>query len=256
MRRTAARLDDALAGQSLVTADIRVPRFATVHLRGAEVVGTTAVGKHLLTRLVRDSNALTLHSHLRMEGRWVVGRASSRPCAGPAHEVRVWLLAQRNQAVGLRLSQVAVVPTTSESRLVGHLGPDIMAADFDPVRGAELIRARGGDGLVSVLLDQTVVCGMGTMWAAELAHRIGASPWRAAGSVPGPELAAGLAEIRTRMWAAVAEQPRESRARLAVFERQRQPCRVCGAQIRRGRVGRAPQDRVTYWCPHCQPDGS
>lgn len=68
MRRTARRLDEALAGRELVRADLRVPRFATVDLRGMTVLATHVRGKHLLTRLGDDRRALTLHHHLRMDG--------------------------------------------------------------------------------------------------------------------------------------------------------------------------------------------
>ena len=49
VRRTARRLDAALAGGTLVRAELRVPRFATVDLRGMQVLGTHVVGKHMLT---------------------------------------------------------------------------------------------------------------------------------------------------------------------------------------------------------------
>ena len=38
-----------------------------------------------------------------------------------------------------------------------------------------------------------------------------------------------------------------------VHGRARQPCRRCGTTIRVEPVGVAPNDRVAYFCPHCQP---
>ena len=83
VRRTARRLDAALAGGTLVRADLRVPRFATVDLRGMQVLGTHVVGKHMLTRLADDRREWTLHHHLRMDGSWRTGPPGSpgRPCA-------------------------------------------------------------------------------------------------------------------------------------------------------------------------------
>ncbi len=78
VRRTARRLDAALAGGTLVRAELRVPRFATVDLRGMQVLGTHVVGKHMLTRLVDDRREWTLHHHLRMDGSWWTG-----PPGGP-----------------------------------------------------------------------------------------------------------------------------------------------------------------------------
>jgi endonuclease VIII len=97
--------------------------------------------------------------------------------------------------------------------------------------------------VVEMLLDQRVVAGLGTMWAAETAFLAGVNPYEAAG-----DLALALAQVRERMQVSVTGQ----RPRMNVFERTGQPCRVCATPIKTGRVGRPPQDRITYWCPVCQ----
>lgn len=246
VRRTARRLDAALAGEQLVVAELRVPRAATIDLVGFTVLGTHVHGKHLLTRMARETEHLTLHSHLRMDGRWAAGRADPRPCAGPAHQIRVWLVGQRRQAVGLRLMEVAVVPTDRESDLIGHLGPDILADSWDAPTAAGRIAAQPTRGLVDVLLDQTVVSGLGTMWAAEAAFAARVTPFTAVGDVP--ELANVLDRIRQRMRRAIIDDRRAARTRLDIFERR--TCVRCGSPVSRGRVG--PHDRATYWCSHCQ----
>lgn len=232
VRRSAIALDAALAGRVLTLSDIRVPRFATVNLDGQAVVGTHSVGKHLLTR---TDAGLTLHSHRRMEGKWVTGGRGLR--TGPAHQIRVILRTETTSAIGVRLAMVEVARTSDEARWIGHLGPDILADDFDP--GLPL----PDRPVVEMLLDQRVVCGLGTMWAAEAAFVARANPWR-----PAVDLAEPLAQIRAQMQASVTGR----RPRMMVFERTGQPCRVCGTPIRTGRVGRPPQDRITYWCPVCQ----
>lgn len=248
VRRTAARLDEVLAGRTLERADLRVPRFATVDLRGMQVIGTGVVGKHLLTRLADDRRALTLHHHLRMDGQWRTGPVG--PPRAPAHQIRVWLATAGGQAVGVRVHMVEVLPTARESAWVGHLGPDLLAEDFDPDHGAGRLAA-ADQPLVEALLDQSLVCGMGTMWAAELAFLAGADPRRPTSEVAG--LAEALRDIRTRMQRAVRAPHGGSRRELAVFERAGQPCRRCGTVVRTTRVGAPPQQRPTYWCPRCQP---
>ena len=235
VRRTARSLDAALADRVLEACDIRVPRFATVDLTGQTVLGTRAVGKHLLTR---TDAGLTLHSHRRMEGRWVTGPPHLR--TGPGHQIRVVLRTGDSAAIGVRLAMVEVARTTEESRWVGHLGPDILGEDFDP--GLPLPTDRP---LVEMLLDQRVIAGMGTIWAAETAFGLGLSPFTPLGSA---DASGAIESTRTKMLTAV----RRARPAMMVFERTGQPCRVCGAPIRSGRVGRAPRDRVTYWCPSCQ----
>lgn len=248
VRRTARRLDTALAGQVLVAADLRVPRLATVDLTGAEVVGTAARGKHLLTRMRHRSRELTLHHHLRMDGTWITGQPGTLRV--PGHQVRAVLATAGGEALGIRIHMLELVRTTDEDRLVGHLGPDIMAEDFAALPAAGII-AGSGLALVPALLDQRLVAGMGTMWAAECAWLAGAHPLRDPAQCPG--LAEALTRVRAAMLAALDEQPRARRAALHVFERAGQPCRRCGHRIRAGKVGRAPYDRPTYWCPSCQP---
>ncbi len=234
VRRTAAQLDDALTGHVLTVSDFRVPRFATVDLSGRTVLGTVAVGKHLLTRF---SGGATLHSHRRMEGRWVTGGPDLR--TGPYHQIRVILKTEQSTAIGLRLAMVEVGPTTAEARWIGHLGPDVLAPDFDPGLSLPADRA-----VVEVLLDQRVVAGLGTMWAAETAFLAGCSPYS-----HGVDVSEALAQVRALMLASVSG----ARPRMNVFERAGQPCRVCVTAIRTGRIGNPPADRVTYWCPSCQP---
>lgn len=247
VRRTARRLDTALAGQRLVRADLRVPRFATLDLAGAEVLGTEVMGKHLLTRLRRGADAITLHSHLRMDGRWATGAAGPRPVAGPAYQIRVWLVTELHQAVGLRLAMTEVLATTDEARLVGHLGPDILADSFDSEAAADRVAAQGGRPLGESLLDQTVLSGLGTIWTAETAFHARVSPWTACRAVPG--LAVALAATRGDMQCSLSQ----PRVRYAVYGRRGQPCRVCGTVISSGRLGAPPTDRITFWCAYCQP---
>lgn len=232
VRRSALALNRALTGRSLTVSDFRVPRYATVSLVGQTVVETVAIGKHLLTRTDGD---LTVHSHRRMEGKWVTGEASLR--TGPGHQIRVVLRTAESAAIGVRLAMVEVARTCEEHRWVGHLGPDILAEDFDPQLP---LPARP---VVEMLLDQRNLCGLGTMWAAETAFLAGANPFR-----PATDLSEALAEVRHEMLASVTG----ARPRMRVFERAGLPCQVCGTAIRSGRVGRPPHDRVTYWCPTCQ----
>lgn len=235
VRRSALALDAALRDRVLVASDFRVPRFATIDLTGQRVVETVAIGKHLLTR---TDAGLSIHSHRRMEGKWVTGAADLR--TGPYHQIRVVLRTEQTAAIGVRLAMVEVAATTRERLWIGHLGPDILADDFDPRMELPSLRP-----VVDTLLDQKVIAGLGTMWAAEAAFIARASPYANAGDT---DLVTALAAIRESMRASVTGR----RPAMAVFERVGQPCRVCGSPIRSGRVGTPPHDRITYWCPTCQ----
>src|SRR5690606_36437553 len=116
--RTAQRLDAALAGAAITRFELRVPGSATVDLRGETVHAVVERGKHLLLR----AGAQTVHSHLKMEGRWDVYRPGQK-WRRPAFTVRaiVGVDAGREgarDAVGFDLAMVEVVPTRDEERVV------------------------------------------------------------------------------------------------------------------------------------------
>ena len=71
----------------------------------------------------------------------------------------------------------ALVATADEASLVGHLGPDPLRDDWDPDEAVRRLRAAGDRPVVSALLDQTVVAGLGNLWVNELAFLMGVSPW-------------------------------------------------------------------------------
>ena len=108
--QTARRLQ-VLSGQELTDSDFRVPSLATVDLSGRRVLETVSRGKHLLTRVEGDA---TVHTHLRMEGRWDVHAAGSR-WRRPAHEARVVLRTPTHEAVGFAASRTAAATAPGTS---------------------------------------------------------------------------------------------------------------------------------------------
>jgi endonuclease-8 len=124
---TAKILNDALAGQALTSTDFRVPQLATADLSGRTVREVIPRGKHILMRV---DGELSMHSHLRMDGSWKVGRGRV-PRGGPPHSIRVLLRTSNIVAVGYRVHDVSIVQTAAEDSLVGHLGPDLLGPDWD-----------------------------------------------------------------------------------------------------------------------------
>lgn len=251
--RTARRLDAALAGVALVRSDLRWPSVAEADFAGRMVLGTATVGKHLLTRF---DDGRTLHTHLRMEGSWRVDRTTPG-ARHPGRGVRAVLVGPRWTCVGLRLGMMDVVRTRDEHVLVGHLGPDALAPDWDLERAVGNVRAQGDRGIGETLLDQRVVAGLGTIYMAESLWSHGISPWAPASSVSDP--AALLSTARRLMQRSVAARTptatgdvrpgRESH----VHGRVGRPCPRCGATIAVADVGAAPTARPAFHCPACQP---
>ncbi|WP_047524574.1 DNA-formamidopyrimidine glycosylase family protein [Microbacterium sp. ZOR0019] len=248
--RTARRLDEALAGSEVTRFDLRVPRFATLDLTGQRVHAVVPRGKHLLAR-IGDS---TLHSHLRMDGAWFVYRHGEK-WRHPAFKVRALIGTADREAVGVDLAEIEVVPTRDEEQLVGYLGPDPLADDWD---ADEANRRLGADArsIHVALLDQRNVAGFGNEYAAELLFLRGILP-----TTPTPEVdVSALLDLGVRTIRA--NRDRRSRTFTGidrpgqgtwVYGRAGRPCRRCGTLIRRGEQGADPtRERVTFWCPSCQ----
>jgi endonuclease VIII len=253
--RTAAQLQEALSGDELVVSDLRVPALATSDLTGRRVLETAARGKHLLTRF---EGGLTLHTHLRMEGRWAVYRAGERWSGGPGWQIRTVLGTARNTAVGYRLQVVELLPTAEEAGVVGHLGPDLLGPDWDAQEALRRIAADPARPLGLALLDQRNLAGVGNVYANELSFLARVPPWRPVGDVPRLEKVVDTAHRlltlnRLRTGHVTTGDTRADR-RNWVYGRARQPCRRCGARIQTSSLGTPPKDRVVYWCPACQPE--
>ncbi len=265
LRRTAARLDRALAGHRLTRADLRWPSAATVDLRGRTVLGTRPYGKHLLTRF---DDGRTLHTHLRMDGSWRVVPSHEPGAAARSPQVRAVLGDGRWTAVGYLLGMLDVLPTSAEPGLLAHLGPDVLDADFDSTPGVpwagppvldlptpgleESLRRwdrQGGRPVAEVLLDQRVVAGIGTIFMAESLFARGWWPWARASDVDDADEV--LRSARSLMRASVAQ----GRPTAQVYGREGRTCMRCGARVARGDVGVAPAQRQAYWCPGCQVRG-
>lgn len=257
VRRTADRLDRALAGQVLTSTDFRVPQLATTDLAGSTVERTATHGKHLLTRVTTTGgDLLTLHTHLKMEGSWRTAAAGERR-PGPAVDARVVLETDRVVAVGLRLGLVELLPTAEESSVIGHLGPDLLGAwtAEDRAEAASRLLAQPDRVLGEALLDQTVVAGIGTIWLAESCFVHGVCPVGPVCAVRDPERF--LNRARQMMQAAMQTgrpvTTGDRRNPVWAYRRHRQPCLRCRTPLVSGAVGSAGRERTTYWCPHCQP---
>jgi len=138
--------------------DFRVPRQATVDLTGRTVLEVVPRGKHL-----------------RMQGAWRTFAAGEPARGGPDWQIRVVLGNEWHVAVGYRLPVLDILPTADESTVVGHLGPDVLGPDWDPDRVMAGSLARPERELGTVLLDQTVLAGLGNVYRIEACFVAGAA---------------------------------------------------------------------------------
>jgi endonuclease VIII len=257
---TARVLDRALAGSVIRSSDIRVPSLATVDLARWRVRGCASRGKHLLLRLAGpgDGRLLTLHSHLRMDGAWRVYGAGEPWRGRPAHEIRVVLRTLTVVAVGYHLHDLSLTPTADEQNLIGHLGPDLLGSPdeiggWDPDEAVRRLRAHPDQTIAEALLDQRNLAGIGNLYKAEVLFLRGVHPLTPVSQVPSLD---GLVDLAHRLL--MANRGRWSQATTGsvrrgeesyVYGRGGAPCRRCHTKIERETVG----ERVTFWCPSCQP---
>jgi endonuclease-8 len=251
---TARRLHDALAGHRLVHADLRVPAYSTIDLSGRTVVEVIARGKHLLARLDDDR---TLHTHLRMDGSWRLYAHGSPWTGGPAHQIRAVLSTPDTDAIGYRVHDLALLPTAREHELVGHLGPDLLGADWDVEEAVRRLSADPAREIGPALLDQRNLAGIGNLYQTEVLFLRGVNPWTPVGEVPD---LAGMVRLAQRLlranrdrWEQITTGNTRRGEGLWAFERPGRPCRRCRTPIALGEQGDPPYQRLTYWCPTCQP---
>jgi formamidopyrimidine-DNA glycosylase len=143
-----------------------------------------------------------------------------------------------------------------------RLGPEPLSEEFSLGDFRARLARHARAPIKAVLLDQSVVAGIGNIYADEALHRARIHPRRPAGSLAPAESRRLHAAIRRTLALAVehggtsfadyvnADRGRGSYlAHARVFRRQGKPCRVCGTTIERTRVA----GRGTNVCPHCQP---
>jgi endonuclease-8 len=244
----ARRLHDALAGRVLTKTDFRVPRFATADLSGQTVTEVVARGKHLL---LRTDAGWTLHSHLDMEGEWHVYTREQR-WRLPAHHARVVLETQNARAVGFRLGIAELLRTSNESDAVGHLGPDLLGPDWDATEAERRLSLDAARPIAEAITDQRVMAGLGNVYKSEVCFLAGADPSTPAGDVDAAKfvgIAKRVIEANRLRGSQITTGDTRPGRRHWVYGRGGEPCRRCGTRIAFDRM----QDRVTYWCPSCQP---
>jgi endonuclease-8 len=216
-------------------------------LAGRAVRSVDAHGKHLFLRFEGD---LTLHSHLRMTGLWVVCREGQRWRRSPR---RAWLVLRSEgwEAVefdGPLLELTSDYRARSDPRFTA-LGQDVLGEQLDT--DLYLARLRASDptrGIGDVLLDQRVVAGIGNLWKSELCFRAAIDPWRSVRAISDEE-AIELVMLARELMRRSVQAGHTARPR-AVYKMAGRPCPRCGTLIRG--QGQGEDARTTFWCPGCQ----
>ena len=214
-------------------------------------------GKHLFYVF---SGEQILHVHLGLYGGWLTG---THPAPEPKGALRLRLQTDEHW-LDLRGPTVCEISTPGErDDVLQRLGPDPLRRGADPAPAWARIR-RSKTAIGALLMDQSVLAGVGNVFRAEVLYRAGLSPFRAGRAVPESTWQGIWTDLKDLLRAGVrvghiVTTQREDRDRRSgpprledrhyVYRRTGLPCRRCGTEIRTEvMVG-----RNLYWCPVCQP---
>lgn len=255
--RLAQRLRRDVDGAMVRSGELRSGPSAGTRLDGWRITSFDTHGKHLLTRF---DSGMTLHTHLRMQGSWTLTRPGRRVPRHVVDTVRVRLGFDDGRMLwGIDMPVVELVPTAGESDVVGYLGPDPLRADWDAAVAVARLSRDPARPLVTALLDQRNMAGLGNLWVNELAFLRGIHPFAPIGGVDVPALVA-LAARALHFSATTPAAYQITTGRRAkgeqhwVVGRAGRPCLRCGTTIEvRAEVNGDPEQRRTWWCPRCQP---
>ena len=167
LHRLALDLTAAFGGQ-VVSVSSPQGRFAesAALLDQTRMIEATAHGKHLFCEFDRDR---VLHIHLGL-----IGSIQLAPPAPPRGEVRVRIATDR-AAADLRGPQLCSVQTPAEVAVqLSELGPDPLRADADPDLAWRRIH-RATRPIAALLMDQTVLSGVGNVYRAEVSSATGST---------------------------------------------------------------------------------
>jgi formamidopyrimidine-DNA glycosylase len=159
-----------------------------------------------------------------------------------------------------RFGRALVLPKADENEYWRRLGPEPMERSFTPGKLGE-ITGRRRKPIKPLLMDQSLLAGIGNIYADEALFGAGIHPLRSSASLDSSEISKLHASIRDTLRTAIRLQgssidtyvnARGERGRyqdqFKVHRRQGERCPACGALIEKMKVG----GRGTYICPRCQ----
>jgi formamidopyrimidine-DNA glycosylase len=239
------------------------PADLTARLLDARITGTDRRGKYLW--LLLDEGDCALLVHLGMSGQMLLGtvpNAGHLRIAAVLDDGTTLSFVDQRTFGGWLLAEMVTVDGSVVPAPVAHLARDPLDPRFDIDAVVSVLRRKHSE-IKRQLLDQTVVSGIGNIYADE-------ALWRA--KVKGARVADTLTRGQlTSVLEAAAEVMRDALAQggtsfdslyvnvngqsgyfdrsLNVYGREGEHCRRCGAVIRREKF----MNRSSYYCPRCQP---
>ena len=238
------------------------PADLTARLLGQRIDDTGRRGKYLWLKL-SDESALVVH--LGMSGQILLGpvpRTDHVRIAAMLDDGTTLSFVDQRTFGGWMLAELVELDSSVVPAPVAHLARDPLDPDFDAEAVVDVLRRKHSE-IKRQLLDQTVVSGIGNIYADE-------ALWRA--KVNGARIASSLSRRKLReVLDRAADVMRDALGQggtsfdslyvnvngesgyfdrsLDSYGREGLPCRRCGAVIRREKF----MNRSSFYCPRCQP---
>lgn len=251
------------AGQNVAVSSPQ-GRFSTDAQRidGQVFKRASAWGKHLFHHY---ADGAIVHVHLGLYGTF---REWKRPEDGQipdaVGQIRMRMIGD-DYGTDLRGPTVCeVVDEAQVSDVLARLGPDPLRKDADPGWPWKRI-SKSRRPIGALLMDQTVIAGVGNVYRNELLFRHNIDPYRPGQKIGEAEFADAwtdlveLMKVGVRRAKIITVRPEHDHgeapqgrgrggARKYVYRRAGDPCRVCGTKIRTAEL----EGRNLFWCPTCQ----
>jgi len=243
-----------------VRRDPRGPEGFALALTGRRIDDARRRGKYLWLPL---DNGDALLGHLGMSGQLLVQPAG----AADQRHLRVRLVL--HDGLELRFADQRMFGGLSVSAggaelpaEISHIARDALDPQFDEDAFVRRVRRRTA-GVKRLLLDQTLVSGVGNIYADEALWRARIHGDRPGDRLTGPQVRTLLGHARDVMTDALGEGGTSFDSlyvnvngesgyfdrSLDAYGREGEPCGRCGTPIRRV----AFMNRSSYFCPRCQP---
>jgi formamidopyrimidine-DNA glycosylase len=238
------------------------PADLTARLLDSQITGTGRRGKYMWLTL-DDGSALVVH--LGMSGQMLLGEVPNE------NHLRIATLLDDGTTLsfvdqrtfgGWMLADLVTVDGTDVPVPVAHLARDPLDPKFNRDGVVTVLRRKHSE-IKRQLLDQTVVSGIGNIYADEALWRAKVNGARVASSLTRPKLAELLdaaADVMTdalgeggtsfdSLYVNVNGESGYFDRSLDAYGREGEPCRRCGAVMRREKF----MNRSSFYCPKCQP---
>lgn len=257
-----AEMHAALFQGKRVRVDSPQGRFVDAGLLdGRTLRGVLAVGKHLGYDFGKiEGERRIVHVHMGLYGDFAEGHQPMPEPRG-ALRMRIW-----DKAHWLELRGPTDCSVWTEAQwqaLLARLGPDPLNRDA-PAKMIERVGKRK-TAIGLLLMDQSIVSGLGNIYRAELLFRARTSPFRAGNEVGSGTLKKiwkdacklmphGMVDRRI-----VTTKPKDRPHAKGepmneevhyVYRRKGRPCFVCGTKVETKVMG----GRNLFWCPTCQAE--